>query len=90
MTSQLSGNYQFGVMHTADTTEGKITNMALLSTESEKVHCLYLPLIRWKMLSLLSCPANVVHVSLSYSAALVSGHWIIIYFLLTLLYFTLL
>ena len=43
MISQLSVKYHFGVMHTADTTDGKVTNGALLSTESEKVHCLYLP-----------------------------------------------
>ena len=29
--------------HTADTTEGQVTNWAILSIESEKVHRLYLP-----------------------------------------------
>ena len=41
MISQLSAKYQFGAMHTADTTGGKVTNLALLSTDSEKVHRLY-------------------------------------------------
>ena len=43
MISQLSAKYHFGAMHTADTTDGKVTNWTLLSTEFEKVHCLYLP-----------------------------------------------
>ena len=43
MISQLSAKYQFGAMHTADTTDGKVSNRALLSTESDKVHCLVLP-----------------------------------------------
>ena len=42
MISQLSAKYQFGEIHTADTTTCKVTNRALLSTESEKVHHLYL------------------------------------------------
>ena len=40
--SKLSAKYQFCAIHTADTTHGKVTNRALLSTESEKVHRLYL------------------------------------------------
>ena len=44
MISQLSAKYYFGVMHTADTTDGEVTNRALLSTKSENVHLLYLPL----------------------------------------------
>ena len=40
MISQLSSKYQLGAIHTADTTA---TDRALLSTESEKVHRLYLP-----------------------------------------------
>ena len=46
MISQLSAKYQFGAMHTADTTDGKVTNVPLLSTESEKVDLLYLPVIK--------------------------------------------
>ena len=42
MISQLSAKYQFGAIDTADTPYSKVTNMALLSTESEKVHRLYL------------------------------------------------
>ena len=37
MISQLSAlKYKFGAIHTADTTDGKVTNRALLSTKSEK------------------------------------------------------
>ena len=43
MISQLAVKYQFGAIDTADTTDGKVTNLALLSTKSEKVHRLYLP-----------------------------------------------
>ena len=43
MISQLYAKYQFGAIETADTTDGKVTNMALRSAESEKVHSLYLP-----------------------------------------------
>ena len=32
------------MIHTADTTDGEVTNRALLSAESEKVHRLVLPL----------------------------------------------
>ena len=46
MICQLYAKYQFGAIHTADTTYGKVTNRALLSAESEKVHRLYLPTIR--------------------------------------------
>ena len=42
MISQLSVKYQFGAIHTPDTTDHKVTNMALLSAESEKVDRLYL------------------------------------------------
>ena len=42
MISQLSAKYQFGAIHTAHTTDGKVTNLALLSTESEKVYRLYM------------------------------------------------
>ena len=41
MISQLFAKYQFGAIHAADTTDGKVTNRALLSTESEKVYHLY-------------------------------------------------
>ena len=45
MISQLSAKYLLGAtMHSSDTTDGKVTNRALLSTESENVHRLYLPL----------------------------------------------
>ena len=44
MISQLSAKYHFGMLHTADTTVGKVTNQALLSTESETVHRLHLPI----------------------------------------------
>ena len=43
MISQLSATYHFGAKHTADTTDGKVTNRALLSTESENVHRIGLP-----------------------------------------------
>ena len=43
MISQLSAKYQFCAIHTADTTDGKVTTRVLLSIESEKVHRLYLP-----------------------------------------------
>ena len=43
MISQLSAKYQFCTIHTADTTDGKVTNQALLSIESEKVYRLYPP-----------------------------------------------
>ena len=43
MIGQLTDKYQFGAIQTAETTDGKVTNLALLSTESEKVHRLYLP-----------------------------------------------
>ena len=33
MISQLSAKYQFGVIHTAGITEGKVTNRALCSTD---------------------------------------------------------
>ena len=35
MISQLSAKYQFGAIQTADTTDSKVTNRDLLSTESE-------------------------------------------------------
>ena len=35
MIIQLSAKYHFGAMHTTDTTDGKVTNRAILSTESE-------------------------------------------------------
>ena len=38
MISRLSAKYYFGAMHTTDTTDSKLTNRALLSTESENVH----------------------------------------------------
>ena len=41
MISQLSAKYL--VRYTADTTDGKVTNLAVLSAKSEKVHRLYLP-----------------------------------------------
>ena len=41
MISQLFAMYQFGGIDTADTTDGKVTNVALLSAESDKVHRLY-------------------------------------------------
>ena len=41
--SQLSARYQFGAIDTADTTDGKVTHLALLSAESEKDHRLCLP-----------------------------------------------
>ena len=37
MISQLSAKYQFCTIHTADTTDGKVTTRAPLSIESEKV-----------------------------------------------------
>ena len=37
MISQLSAKYQFCSIHTADTTDGKVTTRAALSIESEKV-----------------------------------------------------
>ena len=43
LDDQSNIKYQFCAIHTADTTDGKVTNRALLSTESEKVHRLYLP-----------------------------------------------
>ena len=44
MISQLSAKYHSGAMHTASTTtDGKVTNRVILSTESEKLHRLYLP-----------------------------------------------
>ena len=46
MIGQLSAKYHFGAMHTADrpTRNGKVTNRAILSSESENVHRLYWPL----------------------------------------------
>ena len=38
MISQLSAKYQFSAIDAADTTDGKVTNRALLSAESAKVH----------------------------------------------------
>ena len=35
--------YQFCAIHTADTTDNEVTNLAHLSIESEKVHRLYPP-----------------------------------------------
>ena len=43
MIIQLLAMYQFGVIRTAATTDGKVTNRARLSIESEKVHRLYPP-----------------------------------------------
>ena len=43
MIRQLSAKYHFAAIHTADTTGGKVTNRAILSIESEKVHRLYPP-----------------------------------------------
>ena len=40
MITQLSAKHHFGAMHTADNTDGKVTNRVLLSTESEKVRAL--------------------------------------------------
>ena len=34
MINQRSAKYHFGAMHTADTTDGEVTNRALLSNES--------------------------------------------------------
>ena len=42
MISQLSAKYQFAAIHTV--WDGKVTNRALLSTESKKVYRLYLPI----------------------------------------------
>ena len=48
-SSDLAAKYQFCTIHTADTTasthstDGIVTNRALLSIESEKVHRLYPP-----------------------------------------------
>ena len=47
MISQLSAKYQFCAIHTADTTDGKVTTRASLSVESEKVHRLYMPVGSW-------------------------------------------
>ena len=43
MISELFIKYQFVAIHTADITDGNVTNQALDSTESEIFRCLYLP-----------------------------------------------